>query len=54
VFSAQGGVGSATIFSAGFAPAMMVAAALSLLGACAGLALPARQRTASTRAAQNA
>ena len=52
--SAQGGVGSATRFSAGFAPAMMVAAAWSLLGACAGLALPARQRAASTRTAQNA
>jgi EmrB/QacA subfamily drug resistance transporter len=54
VFSAQGGVGSATSFSAGFAPAMMVAATLSLLGACAGLALPTRQRAASTPAAQNA
>jgi sugar phosphate permease len=54
VFSAQGGVGSATSFSAGFAPAMMVAATLSLLGACAGLALPARRRPASTPAAQNA
>ncbi len=54
VFSAQGGVGSATSFSAGFAPAVMVAAALSLLGAFAGLALPARQRAASTPATQKA
>jgi EmrB/QacA subfamily drug resistance transporter len=54
VFSAQGGVGSAIRFSAGFAPAMMVAATLSLLGACAGLALPARQRAASTPATQKA
>ncbi|WP_159005816.1 DHA2 family efflux MFS transporter permease subunit [Bradyrhizobium sp. S69] len=54
VFSAQGGVGSATSFGAGFAPAMMVAATLSLLGACAGLALPPRRRPASTPAAQNA
>ncbi len=51
VFSAQGAGHSATGFSAGFAPAMMVAAALSLLGACAGLALPARRRPASTPAA---
>ena len=54
VFSAQGGLGSATRFSAGFAAAMMVAATLSLLGAFAGLALPARRRAASTPAAQNA
>jgi EmrB/QacA subfamily drug resistance transporter len=54
VFSAQGGVGSATSFSTGFAPAMMVAATLSLLGAFAGLALPARQRAASTPATQKA
>jgi EmrB/QacA subfamily drug resistance transporter len=50
VFSAQGGVGSAVHFSAGFVPAMMVAAALSLLGAFAGLALPVRQPAASTPA----
>jgi hypothetical protein len=54
VFAGRGGVGSATRFSAGFAPAMMVAAVLSLLGACAGLALPARPRAASARTAQNA
>jgi EmrB/QacA subfamily drug resistance transporter len=50
VFSAQDGVGSAVHFSAGFVPAMMVAAALSLLGAFAGLALPVRQPAASTPA----
>jgi hypothetical protein len=50
VFSAQGGVGSAVRFGAGFVPAMMVAAALSLLGAFAGLALPLRQPAASTPA----
>ena len=54
VFSAQGGVGSAVRFSAGFVPAMMVAATLSLLGAFAGLALPVRQRVASTPATQKA
>jgi EmrB/QacA subfamily drug resistance transporter len=54
VFSAQSRVGSATGFSAGFAPAMMVAAMLSLLGAFAGFALPARQRKASTSAMQKA
>jgi EmrB/QacA subfamily drug resistance transporter len=54
VFSAQSGVGSATGFSAGFAPAMMVAATLSLLGAFAGFALPARQRAASAPATQKA
>ena len=54
VFSAQSGIGSATGFSAGFAPAMMVAATLSLLGAFAGFALPARQRAASKPATQKA
>jgi MFS family permease len=54
VFSVQGGVGSAVRFSAGFAPAMLVAAALSLLGAFVGLALPGRQSAASTPATQNA
>jgi EmrB/QacA subfamily drug resistance transporter len=54
VFSARGGVGSAMSFSAGFAPAMMVGATLSLLGAFAGLALPARQRAAATPATQQA
>jgi hypothetical protein len=54
VFSAQGGVGSAVRFSAGFVPAMMVAATLSLLGAFAGFALPLRQPAASTPATQKA
>jgi EmrB/QacA subfamily drug resistance transporter len=54
VFSAQSGIGSATGFSTGFAPAMMVAATLSLLGAFAGFALPARQRAASKPATQKA
>jgi EmrB/QacA subfamily drug resistance transporter len=54
VFSAQSGIGSATGFSVGFAPAMMVAATLSLLGAFAGFALPARQRAASKPATQKA
>jgi EmrB/QacA subfamily drug resistance transporter len=54
VFSARGTVGSAANFSAGFAPAMMVAAALSLLGAFAGFALPARRRAAATPATQKA
>jgi EmrB/QacA subfamily drug resistance transporter len=54
VFSAQSGIGSATGFSVGFAPAMMVAATLSLLGAFAGFALPARRRAASKPATQKA
>ena len=37
VFSANGAVDSAAHFCVGFAAAMMVAAALSLLGAIAGL-----------------
>ena len=43
VFAATGSLGSAEAFSSGFASALFVAAALSLLGAIAGLALPARQ-----------
>jgi EmrB/QacA subfamily drug resistance transporter len=54
VFSASGTVRSVAGFSAGFASAMMVAAALSLLGAFAGLALPARHRLASLPKPQNA
>jgi EmrB/QacA subfamily drug resistance transporter len=54
VFSAKGAANSAAGFSVGFAPAMLVAAALSLLGALAGLALPARRRAASAPRAQNA
>jgi EmrB/QacA subfamily drug resistance transporter len=46
VFSASGAIDSPVNFSAGFAAAMKVAAALSLLGAVAGLWLPARHRVA--------
>lgn len=46
VFSGKGSVETAASFSAGFAAAMTVAAALSLLGAAAGLWLPARRRVA--------
>jgi EmrB/QacA subfamily drug resistance transporter len=42
VFSANGAVNSPANFSSGFAAAMMLASALSLLGAIAGLWLPAR------------
>ena len=44
VFAARGGLGSAPAFSAGFAPAIAVAAVLSLLGAVAGAWLPNRRR----------
>jgi EmrB/QacA subfamily drug resistance transporter len=54
VFSANGAVGSAANFSSGFAAAMVLAAALSLLGALAGLCLPARRRVATEPAPQNA
>jgi EmrB/QacA subfamily drug resistance transporter len=43
VFAATGSLGSAQAFSSGFASALFVAAALSLLGALAGLALPGRR-----------
>jgi EmrB/QacA subfamily drug resistance transporter len=52
-FSANGSVDSAAKFSSGFAVAMMLAAALSLAGALAGLCLPARQRVAITEVPQN-
>ena len=42
VFAGGGGFGSAQAFSNGFAPAMGVSAALSLVGAIAGLVLPGR------------
>ena len=54
VFSAKGSVDSATAFSAGFAAAMKVAATLSMLGAVAGLWLPARRRVALTPLPRNA
>jgi EmrB/QacA subfamily drug resistance transporter len=47
VFAGAGGYGSPKAFSEGFGPAVGVAAALSLTGVVAGLALPRRARTAS-------
>jgi MFS family permease len=46
VFSASGRIGTPTTFTDGFRPALMVAAALALLGALAGLALSTRTATA--------
>jgi EmrB/QacA subfamily drug resistance transporter len=46
VFSGNGSVHSPAAFSSGFAAAMLLASALSLLGAVAGLWLPARDRVA--------
>jgi MFS family permease len=46
VFAGAGGYASAETFLDGFAPAITVGAALSLTGAFAGLALPARRRAA--------
>jgi EmrB/QacA subfamily drug resistance transporter len=46
VFAATGGYASAAAFVDGFSPAIGVAAGLSLLGAIAGLGLPARRRIA--------
>jgi len=43
VFGATGGFGSPQAFTAGFAPAMGVAAALALAGAIAALAMPRRR-----------
>jgi len=54
VFSASGAPHSVAGFNSGFASAIMVAAALSLLGAFAGLVLPARGRLASVSKPQNA
>lgn len=42
VFTARGGLGSATSFSDGFTPAIAAAALLALLGAATGLLLPGR------------
>jgi len=52
-FSANGAAHSAAGFGRGFTAAITVAAALSLLGAFAGLALPARHRLASAPKPQN-
>ena len=46
VFAGAGGYASAQAFTDGFAPAITVAAGLSLAGAIAGLALPGRRRAA--------
>jgi MFS family permease len=50
VFAAAGGYGSASSFVDGFGPAIGVAAAISLVGAFAGLALPGRRRVARATA----
>jgi EmrB/QacA subfamily drug resistance transporter len=52
VFAATGSLGSAQAFSHGFTAALGVAAALSLLGAIAGLVLPGRQVRAMEPAAR--
>jgi len=53
-FNANGAVDSAAHFSTGFAAAMALAAALSLLAAFAGLWLPAPRRAASAPSSQRA
>jgi EmrB/QacA subfamily drug resistance transporter len=53
-FSARGATDSPANFSAGFAAAMTVAAALSLLGALAGAWLPARHRVAASQVQRSA
>lgn len=53
-FSTYGAVDSPARFSAGFSAAMVLAAALSLLGASAGLCLPARRRIGAATAPHNA
>jgi EmrB/QacA subfamily drug resistance transporter len=53
-FSGNGSVASPADFSAGFAAAMIVAAALSLLAALAGLWLPARRRVTLAEAPRGA
>ncbi len=50
VFTAIGGFGSAQVFSTGFASAIGVSAALSLIGALAALALPTRSASTSAQA----
>jgi MFS family permease len=45
-FAGAGGYGSPTAFADGFAPAVWVAAAIALVGAVCGLALPSRARQA--------
>jgi MFS family permease len=53
-FSSNGAIDTPAHFSTGFAAAMTVAATLSLLGALAGLCLPARQRVPASPRPQNA
>jgi hypothetical protein len=50
VFAAAGGYASAQAFSDGFVAATGVAAAMSLAGAAAGLAVPRRRATAAVPA----
>jgi hypothetical protein len=50
VFASAGGYASAAAFTDGFAPAIGVAAGLSLAGAVAGLALPGRRAATEARA----
>jgi EmrB/QacA subfamily drug resistance transporter len=52
VFAAHGAADTPAHFGSGFAAAMMVAAALSLLGALAGAFLPARRAVAQLKAQQ--
>jgi hypothetical protein len=47
VFAAAGSYASPSAFVDGFGPAIGIAAALSAIGAVAGLALPGRRRTAA-------
>jgi hypothetical protein len=47
VFTAHGHLGSAVGYDAGFRPALVAAAALSLGGALAALVIPARRRVAA-------
>jgi EmrB/QacA subfamily drug resistance transporter len=54
VFATKGGVGSPDTFTAGFAPAIATCAALSLLAAIVGMALPGRRTLPLTAAEQQA
>jgi EmrB/QacA subfamily drug resistance transporter len=53
VFAATGSVDTPAAFSSGFAAAMMLAAVLSLLGAVAGIWLPARRSLALAQAPES-
>src|SRR5262249_41574225 len=54
VFGAKGSVGSPEAFTAGFVPALALAAGLSLLGVVAGMVLPARRALPLAAAKQQA